>query len=175
MSEISIQEIQSDRVNEYKAFIVQGFINEEEHFRITATDDLKTGFPTKDLSDSFTLAAFSNSCLVAVVSFARDGSDREKLRHKALLFRMYVSSEFRGMGIARKLIESVIARVVLLTDIEQINLTVIATNSNAKALYEKIGFKSYGFEPNAIKWKNKYFDEDLMVLDLKELREKMFK
>ena len=80
---------------------------------------------------------------------------------------MYVSKEFRGKGIAKKLIEELINRVREIEDIEQINLTVIANNANAKTLYEKFGFSTFGSEQNAIKWKDKYFTEDQMVLRLK--------
>ena len=79
---------------------------------------------------------------------------------------MYVSRDFRGKGIAKLLIEKLIERVKLISDIEQINLTVISNNANAKTLYEKFGFETYGSEQNAIKWKNKYFTEDQMKLKL---------
>jgi ribosomal protein S18 acetylase RimI-like enzyme len=80
---------------------------------------------------------------------------------------MYVSKDFRGQGIAKKLIETLIERVRQISDIEQINLTVIANNDNAKNLYEKFGFVTFGSESNAIKWKGKYFTEDQMTLKLK--------
>jgi ribosomal protein S18 acetylase RimI-like enzyme len=80
---------------------------------------------------------------------------------------MYVSKQYRGMGIARRLIEEVVMKAKWLKDIEQINLTVISNNENAKKLYEKLGFETFGSERNAIKWKGKYFDEDQMVLGLK--------
>jgi len=58
-------------------------------------------------------------------------------------------------------------RVKAIPDIEQINLIVIADNSRAKKLYEKFGFERYCTEQNSIKWGNKYFSEDQMVLRLK--------
>ncbi len=167
MNEIKILEIKSTQNIEYKDFLKVGLINDEENFRITPTDDLNFMFPTKDKEDSFTLGAYIENSLAGVVSFSRDGNDREKLRHKGILFRMYVSKEFRGKGIAKQLIGELINRVVKVTDIEQINLTVISNNENAKKLYEKFGFETFGSEKNAIKWKGKYFTEDQMVLKLK--------
>lgn len=166
MDNLQILEIKSAQINEYKKFIAVGLLNDEENFRITPTDDLNAPFPTKDKDDSFTLGAYINDILIGIVSFSRDGSDREKLRHKGILFRMYVSKEFRGKGIAKKLIEEVVKRAKKLNGIEQINLTVIANNATAKALYQKIGFITFGSELNAIKWKGKYFTEDQMVLQL---------
>lgn len=167
MTAIKIVEIQSDQNEEYKDFLRFGLINDEENFRITPNDDLNTVFPTNDKKDSFTLGAYLESELAGIVSFARDGKDREKLRHKGLLFRMYVSSDFRGKGIGKQLIEALIQRVSKINDIEQINLTVIANNENAKKMYEKFGFETFGSEKNAIKWKGNYFAEDQMVLQLK--------
>jgi ribosomal protein S18 acetylase RimI-like enzyme len=167
MNKIEIIEIKSDQSEPYKKFINFGLINDEENFRITANDDLNAPFPTKDTYDSFTLGAYVENVLSGIVSFGRDGNDREKLRHKGILFRMYVSKNFRGKGIAKKLIENLIERVKLIPDIEQINLTVISNNENAKKLYEKFGFETFGSEQNAVKWKNKYFTEDQMKLKLK--------
>ena len=167
MNEIKINEIKSDQNVEYKNFLTIGLINDEENFRITPLDDFNSTFPTKNKEDSFTLGAYYENILTGVVSFSRDGNDREKLRHKGILFRMYVSNEYRGKGIAKKLIVELIKRVENSKDIEQINLTVISNNDNAKKLYEKFGFETFGSERNAIKWKGKYFTEDQMTLKLK--------
>jgi len=167
MEKLEILEIKSDQLKQYKDFLSVGLLNDEENFRITQTDDLIAPFPTTDKEDSFTIGAFLDKQLAGVVSFSRDGFNREKLRHKGVLFRMYVSNSFRGKGIAKKLIKELIHRVNQIDDIEQINLTVIANNAIAKTLYEKFGFITFGTEQNAIKWKGKYFTEYQMVLRLK--------
>lgn len=104
--------------------------------------------------------------LVGVVSFQRDGQTREKLRHKGLLFRMYVSAEHVSQGFGRQLLDEVIRRVREQTNVEQINLTVVATNFQAKRLYEKAGFRSFARELNAFKDGDLYNDEEQMVLFL---------
>jgi len=167
MNSIEIKEIFSRQIDLYKMFLSTGLQSEEESLLITTKDILNAPFPTKDRKDSFTLGAYIEDDLAGVVSFARDGEDREKLRHKGILSTMYVSKEFRGQGIAGKLLKELIKRVKAISDIEQINLIVIASNSGAKQLYEKFGFEKFGTELNSIKWKNKYFAEDQMVLRLK--------
>jgi len=166
MNTIEIREIKSDEIKLYKTFLSHGLLHDEDHFRISPQDDIEAPFPTKDKIDSFTLGAYFEGNLAGVVSFTRDGNDREKLQHKGILFRMYVVEKFRGKGIAKQLIEEVLRRVKNLPDIEQINLTVITNNANAKSLYEKFGFITFSSEENAIKWKGKYFNEDQMVLKL---------
>jgi RimJ/RimL family protein N-acetyltransferase len=167
MENVIILKINSDQLIAYQNFLTIGLLNDEKNFRITPTDDFNTAFPTNDQNDSFTLGAYDMNTLVGVVSFERDGKNREKLRHKGILFRMYVAENFRGKGIAKQLIEELLKHVKKIKDIEQINLTVIANNTNAKKLYEKLGFITFGSEKNAIKWKGEYFTEDQMVLTLK--------
>ncbi|HEU5164720.1 MAG TPA: GNAT family N-acetyltransferase [Chitinophagaceae bacterium] len=167
MSSIEIKEILSTEVEQYKMFLATALQSDEESLLITFRENSDAPFPTKDRNDSFTLGAYAENVLAGVVSFARDGEDREKLRHKGMIFTMYVSKEFRGHGIARELLEELIRKVKTIPDIEQINLIVIANNSRAKQLYEKFGFEKYGTEQNSIKWKGKYFAEDQMVLRLK--------
>lgn len=167
MNTVVIREITSEHIIRYKKFLTVGLTEDEENFRITPNDDKDAHFPTKDTADSFTLGAYFDEKLAGVVSFTREGIDREKLRHKGTLFRMYVSKNHRGNGIGKLLIEGLLFRVKTLGDIEQINLTVVANNNNAKSLYEKFGFETFGVEVNAIKWKGKYFDEEQMVLRLR--------
>jgi len=167
MNSIEIKEILSTEIEQYRMFLATALQSDEETLLITLTENSDAPFPTKDRNDSFTLGAYVENVLAGVVSFARDGEDREKLRHKGIISTMYVSKEFRGHGVARELLEELIKRVNTIPDIEQINLVVIANNSRAKQLYEKFGFEKFGTEQNSIKWKGKYFSEDQMVLRLK--------
>lgn len=166
MDSIEIKEISSIQLEEYKMFLATGLQSDEDTLLITPRDNLNAAFPTKDRTDSFTLGAYAKNVLAGVASFARDGEDREKLRHKGILFTMYVSKEFRGHGIARQLLEEIIKRAKTIPGIEQINLIVLTGNLRAKQLYEKFGFEKYGTEQNSIKWNGNYFAEDQMVLRL---------
>ncbi|WP_154665975.1 GNAT family N-acetyltransferase [Paenibacillus pinihumi] len=51
-----------------------------------------------------------------------------------------------------------------------IYLTVISNNTAAKRLYDSGGFTVYGTERNALKYGDRYWDEELMVLQLDEGR-----
>ncbi len=163
-----IKEVPSSKLEAYKKLVQKGFVEAEDSFRITPEDDKPEGFPTKDTEDSFTIGAYDGDQLIGVASFRREGENRRKLRHKSLLFRIYVDPDYRKQGLASRLIQEVINRAKLIEDIEQINLTVIPTNAHAKRLYEKFGFLTYGSEKRAIKWKGRYFDEDQMQLMLRE-------
>ncbi len=166
MNDIEIKEIFSAQIEAYKMLLADGLQNDEETLLITPQENIHAAFPTKDTADSFTLGAYLNHVLAGVVSFIRDGEDREKLRHKGILSTMYVSKQFRGLGIARQLLEAIIQRVKENPGIEQINLVVLSGNERAKQLYQKFGFKKYGTERRSIKWNGNYYDEDQMVLHL---------
>jgi len=53
-----------------------------------------------------------------------------------------------------------------LEGIEQLNLTVVTTNTSAKRLYASLGFEVFGTEKRALKVGQRYVDEDYMVLFL---------
>ena len=163
---MEVKEIQSQDIAVYRAFLLKGLVEDEANFRISPNDEKDAPFPTRDAPDSFTLGAFEQHQLAGIVSFQREGWDREKLRHKGLLFRMYVDPQFRGKGIARTLIKALLEKVERLRGIEQINLTVVSSNSAAKKLYEQFGFISFAVEKNALKWKGHYYAEEQMVLFL---------
>jgi RimJ/RimL family protein N-acetyltransferase len=166
MERIEIMEIFSNQIEDYKTFLDFALRSDEESILITSQDNVTAPFPTKDRNDSFTLGAYVKNALAGVVSFSRDGEDREKLRHKAIIFTMYVRKEFRGRGIARQLLEETLRRAKSISGIEQINLIVVADNLGAARLYRQFGFEKFGNETNSVKWKEKYFAENHMALRL---------
>ena len=165
---VTITELTHDHTDVYKKLILKGLTVDADCFRITPEDEATAPFPTTGQMDSFTLGAYINNELVGVASFKRDGEIRRKLRHKGILFKIYVDAEHRQKGIAKQLIEEIISRSKKIENIEQINLTVIPTNKHAKRLYEKFGFKTFASEEKAIKWEGQYFNEDQMKLILKD-------
>ena len=49
-----IKELTVQDLDVYKAFLIKGLTNDEEHFRITPADEEHAGFPTTGSADSFT-------------------------------------------------------------------------------------------------------------------------
>jgi ribosomal protein S18 acetylase RimI-like enzyme len=91
---------------------------------------------------------------------------RAKSRHKGKVVAMYVASESAGAGIGRALLDALLneARQI---GLELLVLTVTEGNEAASSLYEKIGFKSFGIEPGAIKVDGRTFAKNHMYLELK--------
>jgi RimJ/RimL family protein N-acetyltransferase len=53
------------------------------------------------------------------------------------------------------------------TLVEDVRLTVVASNAAAHRIYGAAGFKEYGLERRALKVGSEYYDEVLMALPLK--------
>ena len=89
-----------------------------------------------------------------------------KISHKGLMWGMYVTEDARGTGLAVAMVEAVVdyAR----DKVEQILLSVIEENKRARRFYEKMGFKPYGLERNALKIDEHYYDEEFRVKFLSE-------
>ena len=159
-------ELTTEQPHNYKKFFLQGLRDHQDCFRTSASDEMRVYFPTDGTPESFTLAAVSDQDeLLGVVSFERESTG--KMKHKALLFRMYVTAQFAGRGLGQALMEATLARARQLAGLEQIHLTVIASNLRAKRLYERFGFEVFSHEKNAIKNPDgTYFHEEQMVLFL---------
>lgn len=111
---------------------------------------------------SFTFGAFENEQLIGVLTLVLE--QKNKLKHRANIYAMYVTPEKRGFGIAKKLMIEAINKAKAIKDLEQIYLAVIASNEPAKKLYSSFGFKTYGIDKKALRIGLNYYDEELMVL-----------
>ena len=115
--------------------------------------------------DNFILGAFdaAGALLGAVVC------ERESLlkkRHEAALVGMVIAPGARGRGIGKALLAEFDTQVRQLPGLEQVVLSVTASNAHALRLYEHAGFVRYGLLPSAIKLDGRYFDKALMVKKL---------
>ena len=90
---------------------------------------------------------------------------REKTRHKAFIYGVYVRPEYRGKGIGQALMEAALARAGEL-DIRQVNLGVNVIGEAAIALYESCGFRRFGVEKDAYKVGDRFYDVAYMVCRL---------
>ncbi len=118
--------------------------------------------------ERFYLGAFAGAGdneLAGMVRFDRDVGRKDQ--HKAGITAMYVAPEWRGQGAGRALMEEVIARARQLEGLEQVRLAVVTTNAAAIALYRSLGFRVYGTDPRTVKLGGRYWDEHLMLLDLR--------
>lgn len=106
--------------------------------------------------------AFAGQRLVGSVGLVRQRP--AKMRHKALIWGVFVDPTARGQSLARRLMQTMIAHARALPQVRQVSLSVTSSNAHARALYESLGFVQYGHEPDALYVDGEWFDEQQMVL-----------
>lgn len=101
--------------------------------------------------DSATLAlgAFADAVLLGSVALERER--KPKTAHKALLIGMVVRPEQRRLGAGRALMDALLAHARQQPGLLRVNLTVTEGNEAAIRLYEDVGFRQWGREPQAIR------------------------
>lgn len=116
--------------------------------------------------DQFTVGCFDRNKLICTASFIRHSAD--KFKHKGMIIAVYCEEEFRGSGAAKKTIQFLLTNAKKLPGLEILHITVVSDNIRAKRFYRNIGFQKYGQEPRALFYENRYYDEDLMYLEIQK-------
>lgn len=98
---------------------------------------------------SFFLGAFDATGQL-VGSLGCEREDRAQQRHCANVVAMMVAPHAQRHGVGRQLVDACIAQAEALAGLEQLTLTVTASNPHAVRLYERAGFRAYGLLPRAI-------------------------
>jgi ribosomal protein S18 acetylase RimI-like enzyme len=107
--------------------------------------------------------AFIGMKLVGIAGLRRE--PLEQVKHKAVVWGVFISPDQRREGLARKLLSRVLS-CAREEGVLQVQLCVNAENVRARSLYRSLGFKSFGLEPRAMRVGDTYFDEEHMVLRL---------
>lgn len=115
-----------------------------------------------DSSDHFMFGAFDNDTLIGITGFER--MPRQRAMHRGEVVQVYVDPGYRGHNVGEKLVRSVVEHAFTLDGIEQVQLSLIAGNRAGERLYEKIGFRTYGIQPNYFKMVDRYTDQQFMQL-----------
>lgn len=114
------------------------------------------------LAQADVFGAFRDADLIGMAGFR--GHTGAKQAHKGSLWGMYVRASARGTGVARPLVEAVLAHAR--DRVELVQLTVVKENEAAQRLYRRCGFVAYGLEVHALKHGGRYYDEVLMAVAL---------
>ncbi|MCI0997056.1 GNAT family N-acetyltransferase [Pseudomonas corrugata] len=110
------------------------------------------------------LGAFVDGELAGIVGLSLEA--RQKARHKATLFGMYVVDTHRHQGLGQQLLEAALDEARRHTFLRLMQLTVTAGNDPALKLYQRCGFVLYGLEPMAIRVDDEYLDKIHMWREL---------
>jgi RimJ/RimL family protein N-acetyltransferase len=73
-----------------------------------------------------------------------------KAAHKVNLWGMYVATPWRRRGVGERLVEAAVSYARTFPGVTTVRLSVSGSARAARQLYEKIGFKAWGVEPDAM-------------------------
>ncbi len=161
----SIRRLDPADAEAFRAIRLEALERNPEAFQATLHDEVAE--PLEHVADrlgraSVFGAAIDGGLVGTAGFFALQG---EKVRHKGILWGMYVRPEVRGLGIGKALAERVISHAR--TEVEILGLSVVTENASARRLYERLGFVAYGTEPQAMKQDGIYYNEVLMAKPLR--------
>jgi GNAT superfamily N-acetyltransferase len=108
--------------------------------------------------------AFAEAELVGTVSV--EYGARTKTRHKGLIVAMFVRENFRGQGLARKLMLAAVQHGMARQGLRVLQLEVTQGNAPAEQFYQSLGFEPFGVEPMAVCVPDGYRSKVHMWLDL---------
>jgi len=90
---------------------------------------------------------------------------RAKNRHKGKVVGMYVAHECTGRGLGLALMQALIEEARA-SGLESLVLTVTEGDTSALRLYQRVGFRSFGIEPRAVKVDGRNYAKNHMYLGL---------
>lgn len=158
---ITIRALTPDDDSAYRRLWVEAMTHHAQSFSTSLSDSPDPGIPTRFSDDSFTLGAFHDGELVGITSLQRDTDER--LRHKALVYRVFVRKGTQRAGLGKVLLREVIRRAEGVSELRQVYLKVLASNEPAQRLYAALSFRGYAREPDAVRFGERFIDEIQMV------------
>jgi RimJ/RimL family protein N-acetyltransferase len=164
---LKVRRLETDDAGVYRELRLEGLERHPEAFCASWEDESArpASWWAERLQDSTVFGGWiGESPLLGVAGFHVSGA--AKLRHRGILWGMYVRPEARGSGLAASLVQRVIEHARTL--VEEIGLTVVASNQAAHRLYSAAGFEPYGLERRGLKVGEVYYDHVLMALPLRE-------
>lgn len=135
----------------YNEFLLAGIAAHPDTLRIASVDVEQAPFGTAETPWTATLAARTAAgTWLGVVTVERE-QGRQKRRHIAWIYRMYVASGRAGGGIGRALLRAALDRARTMSGVAKVNLTVAAHNRRAISLYMSEGFREFAREEDAFR------------------------
>jgi ribosomal protein S18 acetylase RimI-like enzyme len=113
-----------------------------------------------DSADHVMFGAFDGEQLIGITGFNRMA--RKRASHRGEIVQVYVDANYRGQNFGERLLRHALDYAFNLDGIEQVQLSVIASNQAAIKLYEKLGFQSFGVQSHYFKVEDSYLDQQFM-------------
>ena len=173
MPHSSIHRLVPENAIEYRDVMLEAYERHPDAFTSSASERAvlpmswwETRLAGGEQPSNVVFGAFGERRLIGVAGLSFES--REKTRHKATLFGMYVPLQFRHRGLGRQLVLTALAHAGN-RGVRIVQLTVTHGNHSAQALYEHCGFVQFGLEPFAVAVGARFVSKVHMWCDLTTL------
>lgn len=130
----------------------------EPEYAIFAVEEAQVGLP------SGKPPATPRSELVAVAGIVR--MQGPKFAHRAKVWGVFVEPAYRGRGLGRLVLQAAIDLARTWEGVDYVDLGVSENSPEALHLYQSLGFRVWGREPETTQYGDRRFDEIFMTLKL---------
>ncbi|QND45011.1 GNAT family N-acetyltransferase (plasmid) [Rhizobium lusitanum] len=158
---ITIRHIGADEFDIFRRIRLEALRVEPSSFASSAEDwEVLSDKEWRQRLTDPVFVAFRDDEPVGVMGLLRQRSS--KMAHRATLIMVYVRKDLRGMGLAKGLLDTVIA-YALSEGIVQLELVVSAENPKAIGFYRREGFSEFGRIPGGVVHDGREIDDIMMA------------
>ncbi|CAM3581342.1 GNAT family N-acetyltransferase [Deinococcus frigens] len=123
------------------------FITTAAEFEVRTAESVATQIAPRQTFIAF--GAFVGNELMGLLSLGRE--ERPRLKHRANIFGVSVSPQARSQGCGDALMRAALAHARGWDGVTSVHLSVTETQTAARRLYERHGFRVWGTQPDAVR------------------------
>lgn len=169
---IDVRRLQPPDAGSYRALMLEAYERHPDAFTSSTAERAvlplswwEARVSTDPGNSSRVFGAFVDGVLAGVAGLSFES--RQKARHKADLFGMYVAPAYRQLGVGQRIVQAAIDAAAAQPELRVLQLTVTEGNDAAERLYAQCGFRRFGVEPLAVALDDRYLSKVHMWLDLR--------
>jgi RimJ/RimL family protein N-acetyltransferase len=170
--QIDVRRLQPGDAGIYRALMLEAYERHPDAFTSSTAERAvlplswwEARVSTDPRAASWVFGAFVNGVLAGVAGLSFES--RQKSRHKADFFGMYVAPADRQLGVGSRIVQAAVEAAVARPELRVLQLTVTEGNDAAERLYAQYGFQRFGVEPMAVALDGRYMSKVHMWLDLR--------
>lgn len=168
---MTLRRLVPDEARDYRALMLEAYEAHPDAFTSSVAERAalplswwESRLSIQEPPSEIVFGVFDGETLAGVAGLSFES--REKARHKAHLFGMYVPPRCRGRGFGQALVEAALAYARSRESVTVVQLTVTQGNAAAESLYARCGFVAFGVEPYAVAVGPTYVSKVHMWCDL---------